>query len=75
MLAIERGRETLGTFLGSLIGRLDFLRGRRQAVAAAMAGVLSPGDLRLRGAVGAMEDGFGLFDAEDRIVLHNAAFM
>jgi signal transduction histidine kinase len=34
-----------------------------------------PADIRLRGAVSAMEDGFGLFDAEDRIVLHNAAFM
>jgi PAS domain S-box-containing protein len=30
---------------------------------------------QLRAAIGAMEDGFGLFDADDRIVLYNDAFM
>jgi PAS domain-containing protein len=30
---------------------------------------------QLRAAIGVMEDGFGLFDADDRIVLHNEAFM
>src|SRR5260221_2420373 len=30
---------------------------------------------RLREAINTMEDGFGLFDARDRIILHNDAFM
>ncbi len=30
---------------------------------------------QLRAAINVMEDGFGLFDADDRIVLYNAAFM
>jgi signal transduction histidine kinase len=75
MQATIRERGTLGTFWGALIGRLRSRRGRRAALAAARAGILSPGDLRLRGAVDAMKDGFGLFDADDRIILHNAAFM
>jgi signal transduction histidine kinase len=70
-----RERGTLGTYWGALIGRLRSPWGRRAALAAARAGILSPGDLRLRGAVSAMQDGFGLFDADDRIILHNAAFM
>jgi len=75
MLVFGGERATLGAFLGSLAARLQLPWGRRAALAAAKAGVLSAGDLRLRGAVDAMEDGFGLFDAEDRIILHNAAFM
>jgi signal transduction histidine kinase len=30
---------------------------------------------RLHDAINTMEDGFGLFDADDRIILHNTAFM
>src|SRR5262245_9968871 len=75
MLASIPGREALGTLLGPLIARLWSWGRRRDAVTAAKSGMLSPGDLRLRGAVSAMEDGFGLFDSDDRIILHNAAFM
>ncbi len=68
-------RLTPGTLLATLIAHLQTMGGRADAVAAAKSAVLSPGDLQLRGAVSAMEDGFGLFDADDRIILHNAAFM
>jgi signal transduction histidine kinase len=75
MLTTIRERGPLGTLLAKLIAHLQSRWGWSGVVAAARNGVLSAGDLRLRGAVSAMEDGFGLFDAEDRIVLHNAAFM
>ncbi|HWA48570.1 MAG TPA: PAS-domain containing protein, partial [Dongiaceae bacterium] len=75
MHALYRGRGTLGTSLAGLLAHLQSWWGRGGIVAAAKSGVLTTGDLRLRGAVSAMQDGFGLFDAEDRIILHNAAFM
>src|SRR5690349_9431589 len=75
MLATGRERGTLGTSLTGLIAHLQSWWRRGGLVAAAKSGMLTPGDLRLRGAVSAMEDGFGLFDSDDRIILHNAAFM
>jgi len=65
----------LGTLLAALIANLQSLRTRAGAIAVEMNRALAASNARLHAAVNAMEDGFGLFDADDRIVLHNAAFM
>jgi PAS domain S-box-containing protein len=41
----------------------------------AMADALRSSNARFKDAIDAMEDGFGLFDADDRVVLYNEAFL
>ncbi|MEZ5830519.1 MAG: PAS-domain containing protein [Dongiaceae bacterium] len=65
----------LATLLAALIANLQSLRQRATGIAEEMTKALAASNERLRAAISVMEDGFGLFDADDRIVLYNDAFM
>ncbi|HEV8392231.1 MAG TPA: PAS-domain containing protein [Dongiaceae bacterium] len=65
----------LAMLLAALIANLQSLRQRATGLAEEMTKALAASNERLRAAISVMEDGFGLFDAEDRIVLYNDAFM
>ncbi|HET6620999.1 MAG TPA: PAS-domain containing protein [Dongiaceae bacterium] len=65
----------LAMLLAALVANLQSLRQRATALAEDMTKALAASNERLRAAISVMEDGFGLFDAEDRIILYNDAFM
>ena len=65
----------LAMLLAALIANLQSLRQRATGIAEDMTKALAASNERLRAAISVMEDGFGLFDADDRIVLYNDAFM
>ncbi len=65
----------LAMLLAALIANLQSLRERATSIAEDMTKALAASNERLRAAIGVMEDGFGLFDADDRIVLYNEPFM
>jgi signal transduction histidine kinase/CHASE1-domain containing sensor protein/integral membrane sensor domain MASE1 len=65
----------LSMLLAALIANLQSLRERATSIAEDMTKALAASNERLRAAIGVMEDGFGLFDADDRIVLYNEPFM
>ncbi|HEY3145315.1 MAG TPA: CHASE domain-containing protein, partial [Dongiaceae bacterium] len=65
----------LAMLLAALVANLQSLRQRATGIAEEMTKALAASNERLRAAISVMEDGFGLFDADDRIVLYNEAFM
>ena len=65
----------LAMLLAALIANLQSLRQRATGIAEDMTKALAASNERLHAAISVMEDGFGLFDADDRIVLYNDAFM
>ena len=65
----------LAMLLAALIANLQSLRQRATGIAEDMTKALNASNERLKAAISVMEDGFGLFDADDRIVLYNEAFM
>ena len=65
----------LAMLLAALIANLQSLRQRATSLAEEMTQALAASNERLHAAISVMEDGFGLFDADDRIVLYNDAFM
>jgi PAS domain S-box-containing protein len=58
-IAVRDGRGRLTRLVGALTDITPMIKAQEQ----------------LRAAINVMEDGFGLFDADDRIVLYNDAFM
>jgi signal transduction histidine kinase/CHASE1-domain containing sensor protein/integral membrane sensor domain MASE1 len=65
----------LAMLLAALIANLQSLRQRATGIAEQMTKALAASNERLHAAISVMEDGFGLFDADDRIVLYNDAFL
>jgi signal transduction histidine kinase/CHASE1-domain containing sensor protein len=65
----------LAMLLAALVSNLQSMRQRATGIAEEMTKALAASNERLRAAISVMEDGFGLFDADDRIVLYNEAFM
>ncbi len=65
----------LAMLLAALIANLQSLRQRATAMAEEMTRALAASNERLHAAISVMDDGFGLFDAEDRIVLYNEGFL
>jgi signal transduction histidine kinase/CHASE1-domain containing sensor protein/integral membrane sensor domain MASE1 len=65
----------LAMLLAALVANLQSLRQRATALAEDMTKALAASNERLRAAISVMEDGFGLFDADDRIILYNEPFM
>ncbi|HEX6119586.1 MAG TPA: CHASE domain-containing protein, partial [Dongiaceae bacterium] len=65
----------LAMLLAALVANLQSLRQRATALAEDMTKALAASNERLRAAISVMEDGFGLFDADDRVIVHNEPFM
>jgi signal transduction histidine kinase/CHASE1-domain containing sensor protein len=65
----------LAMLLAALIANLQSLRQRATGIAEDMTKALAASNERLHAAISVMEDGFGLFDADDRIVLYNEPFI
>ena len=65
----------LAMLLAALIANLQSLRQRATGIAEEMTKAVAASNDRLHAAINVMEDGFGLFDADDRIILYNEAFM
>jgi signal transduction histidine kinase/CHASE1-domain containing sensor protein/integral membrane sensor domain MASE1 len=65
----------LAMLLAALIANLQSLRQRATGIAEQMTKALAASNERLHAAINVMEDGFALFDAEDRIVLYNDGFL
>jgi signal transduction histidine kinase/CHASE1-domain containing sensor protein/integral membrane sensor domain MASE1 len=65
----------LAMLLAALVANLQSLRQRATGIAEEMTKALAASNERLHAAISVMEDGFGLFDADDRIVLYNEAFI
>ncbi|HKP23994.1 MAG TPA: PAS-domain containing protein [Dongiaceae bacterium] len=65
----------LAMLLAALIANLQSLRQRATGIAEQMTKALAASNDRLHAAISVMEDGFGLFDADDRIVLFNEPFL
>jgi signal transduction histidine kinase/CHASE1-domain containing sensor protein/integral membrane sensor domain MASE1 len=65
----------LAMLLAALVANLQSLRQRATVLAEDMTKALAASNERLRAAISVMEDGFGLFDADDRIILYNDAFV
>jgi len=65
----------LAMLLAALIANLQSLRQRATGIAEQMTKALAASNERLHAAITVMDDGFGLFDADDRIVLFNDGFL
>jgi signal transduction histidine kinase/CHASE1-domain containing sensor protein/integral membrane sensor domain MASE1 len=65
----------LAMLLAALVANLQSLRQRAIGIAEDMTKALAASNERLHAAISVMEDGFGLFDAEDRVVLYNESFL
>jgi signal transduction histidine kinase/CHASE1-domain containing sensor protein len=65
----------LATLLAALIANLQSLRQRAASLAEDMTKALAASNERLHAAIGGMEDGFAVFDSEDRILLYNDGFL
>jgi signal transduction histidine kinase/CHASE1-domain containing sensor protein len=65
----------LATLLAALIANLQSLRERATGLAEEMTKALAASNARLHAAISVMQDGFALFDPEDRIVLYNEGFL
>ncbi|MBA4096525.1 MAG: hypothetical protein C0484_07135 [Rhodospirillum sp.] len=65
----------LAMLLAALIANLQSLRQRATGIAEQMTKALAASNERLHAAINVMEDGFALFDPEDRIVLFNDGFL
>ena len=65
----------LATLLAALIANLQSLRERATGIAEDMTKALAASNARLHAAISVMEDGFALFDPEDRVVLYNERFL
>ena len=65
----------LALLLAALIANLQSLRQRATGIAEQMTKALAASNDRLHAAINVMEDGFALFDADDRIVLYNDGFL
>jgi signal transduction histidine kinase len=65
----------LAMLLAALVANLQSLRQRATAMAEDMTKALAASNERLQAAISVMQDGFGLFDADDRIVLYNEGFL
>jgi signal transduction histidine kinase len=65
----------LAMLLAALIANLQSLRQRATGIAEQMTKALAASNERLHAAINVMEDGFALFDPEDRIVLYNDGFL
>ncbi len=65
----------LAMLLAALIANLQSLRQRATGIAEQMTKALAASNERLHAAINVMEDGFALFDPDDRIVLYNDGFL
>jgi CHASE1-domain containing sensor protein len=65
----------LAMLLATLIANLQSLRQRATGIAEQMTKALAASNERLHAAINVMEDGFALFDPDDRIVLYNDGFL
>jgi signal transduction histidine kinase/CHASE1-domain containing sensor protein/integral membrane sensor domain MASE1 len=65
----------LALLLAALVANLQSLRQRATGIAEQMTKALAASNERLYAAIDVMEDGFALFDADDRIVLYNDGFL
>jgi signal transduction histidine kinase/CHASE1-domain containing sensor protein/integral membrane sensor domain MASE1 len=65
----------LAMLLAALIANLQSLRQRATGIAEQMTKALAASNDRLHAAINVMEDGFALFDPDDRIVLFNDGFL
>jgi signal transduction histidine kinase/CHASE1-domain containing sensor protein/CheY-like chemotaxis protein/integral membrane sensor domain MASE1 len=72
---LAAGLLAFSTLLAALVSALLSLRDRAAALAGDMTSALREAEERLRAAIGVMESGFALFDAEDRLVLYNDSFV
>ena len=74
-MLISFGVVLLGMLLAALIANLRSLRARATAIAADMTEALTASNARMNDAINAMGSGFAMFDAADRLVLHNDGFV
>ncbi|WP_119302055.1 PAS-domain containing protein [Dongia deserti] len=65
----------LATLLAALIANLQSLRERATGIAEHMTKALAASNERLHAAISVMEDGFALFDPEDRVLVYNDGFL
>jgi signal transduction histidine kinase/CHASE1-domain containing sensor protein/integral membrane sensor domain MASE1 len=72
----------IATILSALVANLQSTGARASAIAARMTADLAASnerfrltEARLKAAIEAMDSGFALFDADDRLVLHNSTFI
>ncbi|HWA48571.1 MAG TPA: PAS-domain containing protein [Dongiaceae bacterium] len=69
------GLVLLGTLLAALIANLQSLRSRANAIAVDMTRALAASNARMNDAINVMGSGFAMFDADDRLIMHNEGFV
>jgi signal transduction histidine kinase/CheY-like chemotaxis protein/CHASE1-domain containing sensor protein/integral membrane sensor domain MASE1 len=74
-LLLSCGIILLGTMLAAMVASIQSMRDKAVALAAEMNAALARTGEALRAAVDAMDSGFAMFDAEDRLTLFNKRFM